>query len=304
MEDNLYVVEGLNFFKRNWKKYIVAFMLSLSLIFALIFYSARSSKNEQNLNQDKNYTFSFILENKDGYIFSKNEMIKEIFASEYAKIHSDISAENVMKLLTITYTDSNGKMLVETPDKEIATSLYKFIEDSSSRFFIDKRAYVLSDKVELSQEKAFEGISKKKIILYVLLIVILTFIIGTVIASISEKRNKKISQKFTLKDSNEIIDVTTLRERTNEEIQEKLTNIINNPPVNKIVVVKDQKFLKASELNSSVYLTDSLDQVENLPFIPKLVVIICEKNATEKAWFGYQKELAKNYSEKVNCIYI
>ncbi|ALS03201.1 hypothetical protein ATZ33_18025 [Enterococcus silesiacus] len=304
MEDNLYVVEGLNFFKRNWKKYILAFALSLLLIVALFFYSARSNKNDQNVNQDKNYTFSFILENKDGYIFSKNEMIKEIFASEYVKTHSDISAEDVIDTLTITYTDNNGKMLVETPDKELATYLYKFIEDSSSRFFIDKRAYVLSDKVDLSKEKAFEGISKKKIMIYVLLIVTLTFIIGTIIASISEKRNKKISQKFTLKDSNEIIDVTLLREQTNEKIQEKLTNLINNPPLNKIVVMKDQKFLTVSELNNSVYLTDSLDKVENLPFIPELVVIICEKNSTEKAWFGYQKELAKNYSEKVNCIYI
>lgn len=304
MEDNLFVMEGLDFFKRNWKKYIFGFIISLILIFGLFYYGIRSSQNEKSLNQDKNYTFSFILENKDGYIFSKNEMIKEIFASEYAKLHAESSVEDVVEAVTITYTDNNGKMVVETPNKAIAESFYTYLEEASSRFFIDKRAYVLSEKVEMSKEKVFEGIGKKKIILYGLLLVIFTFMFGTIFASVSEKRNKKISQKFTLKDSDEIIDVTILRKESNEEIQTKLTNLINNPPVNKIVVMKDQTYLDADKLNDSVYVTDSLDKIETLAFVPELVIIICEKNSTEKIWFGYQKELAKNYSDKVNCIYI
>lgn len=306
MEDSLYIHEAVNFFKRNWKKYLISLGISFLIVGLLYLYSTVSQSSLEKSSMNNSFSFEFLVENKEGNSYSKVEAIKEVFVKELAKKEKNISVEEALNNIEMTYSDTDGKITVNIRDAELADDFFNFIDESKVEFFDNKNVYLLSDSVNKNtiDNINLETMNLKKMIIYLFTILFLTFLIGTILSALFDFKKETISQKFTLKAADNIIDMNRIEGKTNEEIIHALSSIIKNPNINKIVVMEDSSELKNKNFTKNIFLVNSLENVKELTFVPEKVLLVCKKDETKKQWIAMQLELAKNYSSTVECVFI
>lgn len=313
--NGLSIKDICSFFKSHLKIYLATFLLSIILVGGLFFYSSMSQNKIEQTEEINVPLFSFILENEQGNIMNTSGAVKEVFLTSLED--SNQFKQEVVEKLTVSYDDISNTInvrFVDTVSKSDEDQVKQFLrqelDEKKLSFFKNKTFYYVNNDINQANQNKFpitETVSKKKIILLVLVIFILTAIISTVLISWLEHKNKKVSQKFFLGDDVQTIDINSLDLSSKADQKRIIYSILNGTNTNKLVVSEDKQFI--NQLN-----TDNLDRVSGYYQLQDIenpvgekteeLIIICVKQTTTKKWYKEQLEIGKALTNNIKTIYI
>ncbi|MGM9903587.1 hypothetical protein A5844_002293 [Enterococcus sp. 10A9_DIV0425] len=304
-----------SFFKDHIKIYILSFVLSVVLIGGLFFYSSRSQNKLETNNQTNEPLFSFILENSQGNIMTASGAVKQVFLTSLQE--NGQFSDDVLEKLNVTYNDIQNTIDVqfveEVPEqkqKQISELLQQEMNNGELPFFKNKTFYYINKEIENNRASTLqitEGVSTKKIILLVLVVIVITVGLGTLIVSWKEYKTKVITQKFTLGNDVQAIDIESLDLSSKQEKQSIINALLNGTSQNKFLVLENENIIEKENLiiseKTKVY--SSLENiVEPVSFEPEEILIVCFKKNTTKKWYKEQVEIAKALTNSIKTIYI
>lgn len=313
--NGLSIKDICSFFKSHLQIYLATFLLSVIFVGGLFFYSNISQNKIERTEEINDPLFSFILENEQGNIINTSGAVKEVFLTSLED--SNQFKQEVIENLAVSYDDIRNTInvkFVDTVSKSDAAQVKQFLkqelDEGKLSFFKNKTFYYVNTDLNLVKQKNLpitKTVSKKKIILLVLIIFVMTAISSTVLISWLEHKNKKISQKFFLGDDVQTIDINSLDFSSKADPKRIIYAILNGTHTNKLVVSEDEQFinqLTADKLErvSGYY---QLQDIEN-PVSEKIeeLIIICVKQKTTKKWYKEQLEIGKALTNTIKTIYI
>ncbi|NJE64538.1 hypothetical protein EGW35_00285 [Enterococcus durans] len=313
--NGLSIKDIFSFFKSHLKIYLATLLLSIILVGGLFFYSSISQNKIKQIEEINVPLFSFILENEQGNIMNTSGAVKEVFLTSLED--SNQFKQEVVEKLTVSYDDISNTInvrFVDTVSKSDEDQVKRFLrqelDEKKLSFFKNKTFYYVNNDINQANQNKLpitETVSKKKIILLVLVIFILTAIISTVLISWLEHKNKKVSQKFFLGDDVQTIDINSLDLSSKADQKRIIYSILNGTNTNKLVVSEDKQFI--NQLT-----TDNLDRVSGYYQLQDIenpvgekteeLIIICVKQKTTKKWYKEQLEIGKALTNNIKTIYI
>lgn len=313
--NGLSIKDIFSFFKSHLKIYLATLLLSIILVGGLFFYSSMSQNKIKQIEEINVPLFSFILENEQGNIMNTSGAVKEVFLTSLED--SNQFKQEVVEKLTVSYDDISNTInvrFVDTVSKSDEDQVKQFLrqelDEKKLSFFKNKTFYYVNNDINQANQNKLpitETVSKKKIILLVLVIFILTAIISTVLISWLEHKNKKVSQKFFLGDDVQTIDINSLDLSSKADQKRIIYSILNGTNTNKLVVSEDKQFI--NQLT-----TDNLDRVSGYYQLQDIenpvgekteeLIIICVKQKTTKKWYKEQLEIGKALTNNIKTIYI
>ncbi|KAA9180525.1 hypothetical protein F6X86_02525 [Enterococcus durans] len=313
--NGLSIKDIFSFFKSHLKIYLATLLLSIILVGGLFFYSSISQNKIKQIEEINVPLFSFILENEQGNIMNTSGAVKEVFLTSLED--SNQFKQEVVEKLTVSYDDISNTInvrFVDTVSKSDEDQVKRFLrqelDEKKLSFFKNKTFYYVNNDINQANQNKLpitETVSKKKIILLVLVIFILTVIISTVLISWLEHKNKKVSQKFFLGDDVQTIDINSLDLSSKADQKRIIYSILNGTNTNKLVVSEDKQFI--NQLT-----TDNLDRVSGYYQLQDIenpvgekteeLIIICVKQKTTKKWYKEQLEIGKALTNNIKTIYI
>lgn len=313
--NGLSIKDIFSFFKSHLKIYLATLLLSIILVGGLFFYSSISQNKIKQIEEVNVPLFSFILENEQGNIMNTSGAVKEVFLTSLED--SNQFKQEVVEKLTVSYDDISNTInvrFVDTVSKSDEDQVKRFLrqelDEKKLSFFKNKTFYYVNNDINQANQNKLpitETVSKKKIILLVLVIFILTVIISTVLISWLEHKNKKVSQKFFLGDDVQTIDINSLDLSSKADQKRIIYSILNGTNTNKLVVSEDKQFI--NQLT-----TDNLDRVSGYYQLQDIenpvgekteeLIIICVKQKTTKKWYKEQLEIGKALTNNIKTIYI
>lgn len=313
--NGLSIKDIFSFFKSHLKIYLATLLLSIILVGGLFFYSSISQNKIKQIEEVNVPLFSFILENEQGNIMNTSGAVKEVFLTSLED--SNQFKQEVVEKLTVSYDDISNTInvrFVDTVSKSDEDQVKRFLrqelDEKKLSFFKNKTFYYVNNDINQANQNKLpitETVSKKKIILLVLVIFILTAIISTVLISWLEHKNKKVSQKFFLGDDVQTIDINSLDLSSKADQKRIIYSILNGTNTNKLVVSEDKQFI--NQLT-----TDNLDRVSGYYQLQDIenpvgekteeLIIICVKQKTTKKWYKEQLEIGKALTNNIKTIYI
>lgn len=313
--NGLSIKDIFSFFKSHLKIYLATLLLSIILVGGLFFYSSISQNKIKQIEEINVPLFSFILENEQGNIMNTSGAVKEVFLTSLED--SNQFKQEVVEKLTVSYDDISNTInvrFVDTVSKSDEDQVKRFLrqelDEKKLSFFKNKTFYYVNNDINQANQNKLpitETVSKKKIILLVLVIFILIAIISTVLISWLEHKNKKVSQKFFLGDDVQTIDINSLDLSSKADQKRIIYSILNGTNTNKLVVSEDKQFI--NQLT-----TDNLDRVSGYYQLQDIenpvgekteeLIIICVKQKTTKKWYKEQLEIGKALTNNIKTIYI
>lgn len=313
--NGLSIKDIFSFFKSHLKIYLATLLLSIILVGGLFFYSSISQNKIKQIEEINVPLFSFILENEQGNIMNTSGAVKEVFLTSLED--SNQFKQEVVEKLTVSYDDISNTINVrfvgtvsKSDEDQVKRFLRQELDEKKLSFFKNKTFYYVNNDINQANQNKLpitETVSKKKIILLVLVIFILTAIISTVLISWLEHKNKKVSQKFFLGDDVQTIDINSLDLSSKADQKRIIYSILNGTNTNKLVVSEDKQFI--NQLT-----TDNLDRVSGYYQLQDIenpvgekteeLIIICVKQKTTKKWYKEQLEIGKALTNNIKTIYI
>lgn len=313
--NGLSIKDIFSFFKSHLKIYLATLLLSIILVGGLFFYSSISQNKIKQIEEINVPLFSFILENEQGNIMNTSGAVKEVFLTSLED--SNQFKQEVVEKLTVSYDDISNTINVrfvgtvsKSDEDQVKRFLRQELDEKKLSFFKNKTFYYVNNDINQANQNKLpitETVSKKKIILLVLVIFILTVIISTVLISWLEHKNKKVSQKFFLGDDVQTIDINSLDLSSKADQKRIIYSILNGTNTNKLVVSEDKQFI--NQLT-----TDNLDRVSGYYQLQDIenpvgekteeLIIICVKQKTTKKWYKEQLEIGKALTNNIKTIYI
>ncbi|MDA9462402.1 hypothetical protein B835_2347 [Enterococcus mundtii 3F] len=304
-----------SFFRDHLKVYIVSFIISLLLVGGLFFYSNYSQSKIENTNQINRPLFSFILENSQGNIVTASGAVKQVFLTSLQE-KNQFSDETLEKL-SVGYNDIQNTIDVQFTDdvpeqeqKQISELLQKEMTNNELPFFDNKTFYYINKDIQFNKSlpvQVSEGISIKKIILLVLVMIVITVGLGTLLVSWKEYRTKVITQKFTLGNDVQAIDINSLDLSTVEEKLNIINSLLNGSSKNKFLVLEENNIIDRNQIskqNNTNIFSNLNHIIEPVSFKPDEILIVCFKKNTTKKWYREQLEIAKALTNIIKIIYI
>ena len=291
--------------------------------------------------QKDSVSFSFYIENEDGTAFVNYNLLKKLLITQEVlkKIQdsSGITIEPTPKDAVNLTLDTESNLLelsVGTGDiksnKAIANAYYNAMQNEDIEFLMNKAVYVASapekNKKEIMATEGTislegTGISSKKIVIYGVLILIFSSVLGLVIATVYSMTRKEIADTFayTYKESDTIIDLSNSKEVSLEEKNEKIVHAVIHPKRKTKLLLSEKeldegitkkiqkKLIDASqelgEEVSVVIVAKNTSQINPLVTIDE-VIIFTKKKETTKEWYKNQRIQLENYDAPVKVIQI
>lgn len=304
-----------SFFKDHLRIYILSFVVSLLFVGGLFFYSTYSQSKIEDSNQKNQPLFSFILENSQGNIMTASGAIKQVYLTSLQE-KKQFSNETLEKL-SVTYNDIQNTIDVqltnevsEQEQKQISDLLQKEMANGELPFFDNKTYYFINKELEYNRIvplQSSRGISTKKIVLLVLVIIILTVGLGTLLVSWKEYKTRVITQKFTLGNDVQAIDINSLNLSDKQEKSNVINSLLNGTSKNKFLILEENEIIDKSQItkNENTNIYSNLNTITNpVAFRPDEILIVCFKNNTTKKWYQEQLEIAKALTNTIKIIYI
>ncbi|MGB3161821.1 MAG: hypothetical protein WBA84_11315 [Carnobacterium sp.] len=291
--------------------------------------------------QKDRVSFNFYVENKDATPFVNYNLLKQLLITpDVTKIIQDkagVSIEpNPDDAINITLDSTSNilEMSIGTGNyknnKAIADALYSAMEDESIQFFNNKSVYMST--IPVKNKKALAtiegtinlestGISTKKIVIYGLLVIIFSTVLGVVIAIVYSTTRKEISDTFTYsyKEDDKVLSFNNFKNISTQEKNKKIVHAIIHPKGNTKLVLSETIFSEEmknnleNELNSTsreigikpftIIIIKDLSEVNPLLHIDEVIIIIKEKETT-KNWYKNQRNQLENYNAPVKVIQI
>ncbi|MCC9082767.1 hypothetical protein LOS22_01125 [Enterococcus faecium] len=155
-------------------------------------------------------------------------------------------------------------------------------------FFDNKTYYFINKELEYNRIvplQSSRGISTKKIVLLVLVIIILTVGLGTLLVSWKEYKTRVITQKFTLGNDVQAIDINSLNLSDKQEKSNVINSLLNGTSKNKFLILEENEIIDKSQItkNENTNIYSNLNTITNpVAFRPDEILIVCFKNNTTK----------------------
>lgn len=302
------------FFKDHFKIYIISFILSVAIVGGLFSYSIYSESKIETGQQKNPILFSFILENSQGNIVTSSGAVKQIFLTSLEDKQQ--FSQDALEKLNVTYNNIQNtidvqfvKEVSEQEQKQISDFLQQEINNGNLAFFNNKKIYFINKEKgnhhTILPKNA--GISSQKIILVILVIAVIAIGLGTLLVSWKEHKTKIITQKFTLGNDVQVIDIESLDLSTNKEKVNVIHSLLNGDLKTKFLVLEENRLINRKEVhkNDNIMIYSDLQNIiDPVPFRPEEILIICFKKNTTKQWYKKQVEIAKALTDVIMTIYI
>ena len=299
------------------------------------------SAEEVSKLQEDVVSFNFYVENDASEPFINYNLLKKLLTApdilqiieESAgtkikpapEIAINVNLEQSTYILTLSIGTGNYKN-----NLDIAEAYYKGIQEKLIPFFENKHVYMesipaksLNDIVE--GESTLENgstVSSKDIIIYGIIVLLVSFVIGLIIAIFKLMTKKELDIfSYAYKDNDKILNLSDLRKNSEEEFNDKVVHAIAHPQ-RKLKLILSETSLSNSLMekitkelnvfedsissqikNNSVIFTDDITKI-NPTLNVEEVNIICIKNITTKKWYQEQRLQLENYDTYVKIIQV
>lgn len=328
------------FMKSSWKKIFSITLLLLLIYVAALSYTVVSqqkipneeissgevtlkgitSEEHQALKEDE-VSFSFYVENADDTAFMNYNLLKTVLLSpsvlptlkEGLDLNYDvpdfyiinISRDNTNAMYINIGTGSLDENLL------LANRIYEMLENNELSFFEHKNVYLLTKPRKIPLEEQIDNTETSDIkpssvnyIILGLMGIFLSFIGGIVLTIISSffKKEFVYTSLAHFRNVNKVINLTHLKD-VKDPSEYLLQSILMSSAKGKKLVLTKSRIQELQEelLSQNIIVTSSLLEELVKEGIQEVIIII-EKNITEKNWYYNQRILLENYNIPIKVI--
>lgn len=296
---------------------------------------------EVNKLQEDVVSFNFYVENDAAEPFINYNLLKKLLTApdilqlieESAgteikpapEIAINVNLEQSTYILTLSIGTGNYE-----DNLDIAEAYYKGIQEKLIPFFENKHIYMESVPAKslnniVEGESTFEDgstVSSKDIIIYGIIVLLISFVMGLIIAIFKLMTKKELDIfSYAYKDNDKILNLSNLRKNSEEEFNNKVVHAIAHPqrrlklilteiPLSNSLMEKITKELNVFESSipsqikkDTVIFADDISKIDPTLNVEE-VNIVCIKNTTTKKWYQEQRIQLENYDTYVKIIQI
>lgn len=327
------------FIKNNWKTILISTGLFLLLYAGALWYTQRSTPELvetdaslgeavlQGLTQEEyialkedEVSFSFYVENTDDTAFMNYNLLKNYLLSPQtlSQIKEGLDLEyEVLDYYVINISRDTTQALhinIGTGDYAdniaLANRIYSLINEDKLDFFEDKDVYLLTQpkRILTTEQSNTETSEVQPTSVNYVILGMLGFIISLFLGTVSAVLLSFFKKEYTLtslahfKGMEDVINLTHLKESHKQEEYLSYSILNPSPLSSKLVLMqKPSKELKEKLHQENIFFAESLLEIAISEKVEEVILVI-EKNVTQKKWYHDQQMLLENFNVPIKII--